>query len=204
MGISHIAEILKEHPNYRIMIEGHANPVTTDPNEAGELMVLSVMRSNTVARQLIEKGVREEQMIINAFGGTIPITRERTDWHKNRRVELVVFQTNDDEAINRNMRNPNERGLNHIAEILKEHPDYRIMIEGHAAPVTTDPNEAGELVALSVMQSNTVARQLMEKGVKEEQMVIGAFGGAIPITRERDNWHINSSVELIIFQTNKN
>jgi outer membrane protein OmpA-like peptidoglycan-associated protein len=86
------AQMLKENPGYRIRIEGNANPVTTDPNEADELMSLSVMRANAVAAQLKARGVNEEQMVIIAFGGTRTVTHDHHIWNRNRRVELIIIQ----------------------------------------------------------------------------------------------------------------
>jgi hypothetical protein len=87
-----IAKQLKENSDLRVRVEGHANPVTTDPNEADELMALSVLRSNAVAEQLRKRGVSDEQMVIISFGGTRTIAPpEHEIWNRNRRVELIVI-----------------------------------------------------------------------------------------------------------------
>jgi hypothetical protein len=86
------AQTLKENPAYLLRIEGNANPVTTDPNEADELMTLSVMRANAVAAQLKARGVGDEQMVIIAFGGTRTVTHDHRIWNRNRRVELLIIQ----------------------------------------------------------------------------------------------------------------
>ena len=92
--LNYTAQQLNDNPNFRVRIEGHANPVTTDPNEADELMVLSAMRANNVAAELRARGVREEQMVVISFGGTRTII-EITDlerWNRNRRVEIIIVQ----------------------------------------------------------------------------------------------------------------
>jgi hypothetical protein len=94
--LNNTAKMLKEHPDLRVRIEGHANPVTPDPNEADELMTLSTMRANVVAEQLRARGVSEEQMVIIAFGGTRTVTSDHDVWNRNRRVELIVIQVNTD------------------------------------------------------------------------------------------------------------
>jgi hypothetical protein len=94
--LNNTAKMLKENPDLRVRIEGHANPVTTDPNEADELMALSTMRANVVAEQLRVKGVNDEQMVIIAFGGTRTVTSDHDIWNRNRRVELIVIQVNTD------------------------------------------------------------------------------------------------------------
>jgi hypothetical protein len=94
--LNNTAKMLRENPDLRLRIEGHANPVTSDINEADELMALSTMRANVVAEQLRAKGVSDEQMVIIAFGGTRTVTSDQDIWNRNRRVELIVIQVNTD------------------------------------------------------------------------------------------------------------
>jgi outer membrane protein OmpA-like peptidoglycan-associated protein len=94
--LGQIAEKLNENPGLRVRIEGHANPVTDDPNEADELMALSAMRANAVAQQLILLGVDEEQLVIISFGGTRTVTSDHDIWNRNRRVELILIQVDPD------------------------------------------------------------------------------------------------------------
>jgi outer membrane protein OmpA-like peptidoglycan-associated protein len=88
------AETLKENPEFRVRIEGHANPVTKAPGEAARLMALSRKRADIIAEKLREKGVNEEQMVITAFGGTRIISNDARNI--NRRVELIVVQVNNE------------------------------------------------------------------------------------------------------------
>jgi len=92
--LNYTARTLNEDKNFRVRIEGHANPVTTDPNEADELMVLSALRANNVAQELRNRGVSDEQMVIVSFGGTrTVIAQSDTErWNRNRRVELIIVQ----------------------------------------------------------------------------------------------------------------
>jgi hypothetical protein len=92
LTLNFIAQTLRANPGFRVRIEGHANPVTPDTNETGELMSLSAMRANTVAAQLKAKGVRDEQIIIIASGGTRTVTTDHDIWNRNRRVELMIIQ----------------------------------------------------------------------------------------------------------------
>jgi outer membrane protein OmpA-like peptidoglycan-associated protein len=94
--LSSIAKMLNENPDFRVRIEGHANPITTDPKEADILMTLSAQRANAVAAQLKARGVKEEQMVVIAFGGTRTVTHDHDIWNRNRRVELIVIQVNTD------------------------------------------------------------------------------------------------------------
>jgi outer membrane protein OmpA-like peptidoglycan-associated protein len=90
--LDHTARMLTENPDFRVRIEGHANPVTTDPEEAEELMNLSSMRANVVADQLRARGVPDDQKVVIAFGGTRTVTSEHDIWNRNRRVELTIVQ----------------------------------------------------------------------------------------------------------------
>jgi len=85
------AEMLKAHPEYRVRIEGHANPYTINISEHEELMALSTMRANVVAGLLRDRGVSDDQMTIIAFGGTRNATSEWDVRNRNRRVEIMVF-----------------------------------------------------------------------------------------------------------------
>ena len=100
----------------------------------------------------------------------------------------------------------NELVLNYTAQALKDNSDLRVRVEGHANPVTTDPNEADELLALSAMRSNNVAAELRKRGVTDEQMVIVSFGGTRTVINysDHDNWNRNRRVELILIQVDTN
>ena len=97
--INHVARILRENEDFRIRIEGHANPVTHAPGEIEELAALSQSRANEVARLLRERDVPEEQIVIIALGGTRTVAAEadHDHWNMNRRVELIVIQISAEE-----------------------------------------------------------------------------------------------------------
>jgi len=90
--LDQIAKDLKENPDYRLRLEGHANPLTINHSEAEDLMALSALRSNTVAEQLRKRGVSDDQMVLIAYGGTRNATNEWDIRNRNRRVELMVIQ----------------------------------------------------------------------------------------------------------------
>ena len=90
--LNQTAQLLRQNPNHRARIEGHANPVTTDPIEADELMALSAMRANAVADQLRARGIRDEQLVIISFGGTRTVTSDHDIWNRNRRVEIIIVE----------------------------------------------------------------------------------------------------------------
>jgi len=90
--LNQVAKDLIENPNYRVRLEGHANPLTINHSEAEDLMALSALRSNTVAEQLRKRGVSDDQMVLIAYGGTRNATNEWDVRNRNRRVELIVIQ----------------------------------------------------------------------------------------------------------------
>jgi len=92
LTLDHVAHILTENPDFRIRIEGNANPVTGSPEEVQYLTALSENRANEIARLLKERGVKDEQLIVIAFGTTRVIAHDRPHWNMNRRVELIIFQ----------------------------------------------------------------------------------------------------------------
>ena len=94
--LNYTAQTLRDNPNYRVRIEGHANPFTVELSEAEELMTLSSMRANVVADQLRAKGISDDQMVIIAFGGTRAATSEFDVRNRNRRVELIMIQVDAD------------------------------------------------------------------------------------------------------------
>jgi flagellar hook assembly protein FlgD/outer membrane protein OmpA-like peptidoglycan-associated protein len=96
--LDRIAEILNKYRNYRITIEGHANPVYyNDPvrgptEEKEELNPLSEKRAKTVRQSLIERGIHPARMNVIGLGGTRTIADpgDRSVNWKNRRVEFVL------------------------------------------------------------------------------------------------------------------
>ena len=95
--LNQIAKDLEANPDYRIRIEGNANPYTINHSEAEDLMALSAVRANTVAEQLRNRGVSEDQMVIITYGGTRTATTEWDIRNRNRRVELMVIQIDPDQ-----------------------------------------------------------------------------------------------------------
>jgi hypothetical protein len=107
-------------------------------------------------------------------------------------------------GIDRDAQQLNELVLNQIAEDLNNNPDYRVRLEGHANPYTINHSEAEDLMALSAVRANTVAEQLRNRGVSNDQMVIITYGGTRTATSEWDIRNRNRRVELIVIQVDMN
>lgn len=87
-----IENTLKAHPEYRVLIEGYANPTEgTAVEERNELEPLSRGRAEVVATILTEAGVDRKQLIIAGSGGLRLVSPVDGDGkYKNRRVELTL------------------------------------------------------------------------------------------------------------------
>jgi outer membrane protein OmpA-like peptidoglycan-associated protein/flagellar hook assembly protein FlgD len=90
-----IAGILNKFRDYRVTVEGHANPVLrTDAEERNELQPLSEARARAVVTMLAEFGVARSRLSAMGMGGTRPVVpyEDRNSWWKNRRVEFILVK----------------------------------------------------------------------------------------------------------------
>ncbi|UXP33436.1 OmpA family protein [Reichenbachiella agarivorans] len=88
--LDEFAAWLDERPNVIVQLEGH----TDFQGNADANMQLSEERVLAVKDYLVSKGVKKNRIQTKAFGGTEPLTRERTPEAraKNRRVEVRIIQ----------------------------------------------------------------------------------------------------------------
>ena len=118
-------------------------------------------------------------------------------------VEYIIFAPDSSRfniGIDHDAQALNELVINQTAQILRENPDFRVRLEGHANPVTHASGEIEELIALSTNRANETARQLRQRGVREEQIVVIGYGGARIVANDHDHWNMNRRVELIVIQ----
>jgi outer membrane protein OmpA-like peptidoglycan-associated protein len=94
-----VAEILNKFRDYRVLVEGHANPTTATPaarqrEERTELQPLSESRARVVVNFLTEYGVNRNRLSSVGIGGTRPVVRfeDHDNWWKNRRVEFILLK----------------------------------------------------------------------------------------------------------------
>ncbi len=96
--IGRLAAILGRFPEYRIVIEGHANAVSwADPEafmaeQRDELVPLSLGRAVAVKDALVAAGIAAERMGTVGRGASAPLVPfgDETERWKNRRVELIL------------------------------------------------------------------------------------------------------------------
>ncbi|MDR3020596.1 MAG: OmpA family protein [Treponema sp.] len=93
-----IAQILNKFRDYRVVVEGHANP-TQPPGpgrdrEEPELKRISEARARAVVDQLVRYGVARSRLSYTGAGGTSPVVEfeDRDNWWKNRRVEFILIK----------------------------------------------------------------------------------------------------------------
>jgi flagellar hook assembly protein FlgD len=90
-----IAAILNKFRDYKVQVEGHANPVArTTAEERNELQPLSEKRAQMVMNMLVEFGVARNRLSFVGMGGTQPVVpyNDRDNWWKNRRVEFILIK----------------------------------------------------------------------------------------------------------------
>ncbi|MEQ8240532.1 MAG: OmpA family protein [Cyclobacteriaceae bacterium] len=87
--LDNLVNWLDERPSLVIQLEGHTDFAGND--EAN--MRLSEARVTSVKEYLLDKGVKKNRVLTKAFGGTQPLSQDRTDEAKikNRRVEVRVI-----------------------------------------------------------------------------------------------------------------
>ena len=88
--LEEIAQVLKELPNGRFLIEGHT---AMTGNERGELK-LSLERAEAIANEFVKRGLNQNQFICRGSGGKKPIADNSTKEGKalNRRVEITILE----------------------------------------------------------------------------------------------------------------
>jgi flagellar hook assembly protein FlgD len=90
-----VAEILNKFRDYRVQVEGHANPVLrTAVEETNELQPLSERRARATVDFLAGFGVNRGRLSAIGVGGKRPVVRyeDRDNWWKNRRVEFILLK----------------------------------------------------------------------------------------------------------------
>lgn len=86
--LNELAALMKQHPDWILTLSGH----TDNQGNPQSNMILSEKRSKSVAKYLIKKGVKAENIITEWFGDTKPIADNNTPQgrQKNRRVEMKI------------------------------------------------------------------------------------------------------------------
>ncbi len=101
-SIEKVIDIYNRYPRFRLLLEGHALNIYRGEereNEEEDILVpLTENRAKTVRYELIERGMEEDRVEIEWFGGTRPIadvTDVEVRW-KNRRVEFIMLDPDEE------------------------------------------------------------------------------------------------------------
>jgi len=96
--IRRVAQILNQFRDYRVQVEGHANP--TQPagpardREEPTLRNISEARARAIVNELARNGVSRSRLTATGAGSsnTIASYEDRENWWKNRRVEFYLIR----------------------------------------------------------------------------------------------------------------
>ncbi|MDI1355621.1 MAG: DUF5723 family protein [bacterium] len=89
-GLNQLANLMIQHKeDWKLKLAGH----TDNEGIAEKNMVLSEKRAKAVKNYLIKKGVKEDQILTEWYGQTVPIGDNKTPAgrQKNRRVEMKIL-----------------------------------------------------------------------------------------------------------------
>jgi len=96
--IKRIAEILNRFRDYKVQVEGHANPTLAPgaarDREEPQLKSISEARAKAIVDQLVRNGVARSRLTATGAGGSKPVSafEDRENWWKNRRVEFYLIK----------------------------------------------------------------------------------------------------------------
>jgi outer membrane protein OmpA-like peptidoglycan-associated protein len=87
------ARLLRENPHYRLLVDGHANPVRgTASEERNNLKPLAQKRAQAVADFIANYyGIDEKRLIIVSSGGGAPVALTALAPNLNRAVVLTLI-----------------------------------------------------------------------------------------------------------------
>jgi outer membrane protein OmpA-like peptidoglycan-associated protein len=87
--LDEVAQMMIDHPKLVIQLEGH----TDNLGSMSKNMELSQDRVDEVKDYLVDKGVKKDRVKTKAFGGTKPLSNEKTVEARNlnRRVEIRIL-----------------------------------------------------------------------------------------------------------------
>jgi flagellar hook assembly protein FlgD/outer membrane protein OmpA-like peptidoglycan-associated protein len=97
--LTRVAQILNKFREYKVTVEGHANPTTLpgparEREESTELVPLSEQRAHVVVDILVKNGVARSRLSSTGVGGrrTVAAWNDENNRWKNRRVEFILIK----------------------------------------------------------------------------------------------------------------
>jgi len=83
-----LRDILKDYPDYKLMIEGHAD----ERGSAEYNVALGDRRAATAKEYLVQVGIPATQLDVTSYGKERPACQDHNEncWQKNRRIHIVA------------------------------------------------------------------------------------------------------------------
>lgn len=89
-ALNDLAKLLMAHStDWKLKLSGH----TDNQGDEAKNLLLSEKRANAVKNYLVKKGTKDDQVITESFGSTMPVADNKTPQgrQKNRRVEMKIL-----------------------------------------------------------------------------------------------------------------
>ena len=99
--LERMVQILDRLSDYRVFIEGHANPTVNPDDKTGsireqtlELLPLSESLAKAIMIELVMLGIDPQRLKSYGLGGAQPLVpwEDRDNWWKNQRVEILLIR----------------------------------------------------------------------------------------------------------------
>jgi outer membrane protein OmpA-like peptidoglycan-associated protein len=215
--ILYVAGILNKNPNYRLLVEGFANPTGNDIQaEQDRLVPLSIARANEVADLLTNvlknAEVDRKRLIVVGEGGLKnSLATNETGQKRNRRAELTIiepptpqrsfllaFESNSTVLTSRNLEALTQDQIKSLQTMvsavtyLNNNKTHQALIEGYATPEEIAWGGSGK--PLSEQRAEEVAAWLIKEKIGPDRITI-VRGAGTNTTQER-------KVEIIMLETN--
>jgi peptidoglycan-associated lipoprotein len=83
-----LRDILKDYPDYKLMIEGHAD----ERGSAEYNVALGDRRAGAAKSYLVQVGIPGTQLDVTSYGKERPVCQDQNEgcWQKNRRIHIVA------------------------------------------------------------------------------------------------------------------
>ncbi len=89
-ALTSLSNVLKENPDLRILVEGHTDDLKYPADSAMDNWDLSVMRSMSVIRYLLDQGVNPDQVAAVGYGETMPQAPNDSPENRSQNRRTVV------------------------------------------------------------------------------------------------------------------
>lgn len=104
-------------------------------------------------------------------------------------------------GLSRSQIRQNEKTIDEAVELIKQHPDCTVYIEGYAQNISgTEKEDRTACKPLSLWRAEYVRKELIKRGISTDKIETVGMGGANPIAGPDDhsNWWKNRRVEFVI------